>query len=95
MSAYAIGQNQQKPPQKHCCCEHIQQIANDIHYVTEGLRKLEKATPQIIEKMDESIKEMKNKLEQMKPPKETWKPKNQLNKNQPKQQNNKTGNKQK
>jgi len=38
-AAYSYGQANQKPPAKNCCCEHTQQIAEDLHWIREQLSK--------------------------------------------------------
>ena len=47
-AAYAFGQNNQQKPVKHCCCEHTQQIADDLHWIRNQLSKPFIPPPDII-----------------------------------------------
>jgi hypothetical protein len=49
-AAFVAGQSQTK--EKHiepCCCKHMQQIAEDLHWIREQLSKPYKAPPDVID----------------------------------------------
>jgi hypothetical protein len=37
-AAYVLGQANQKPVEP-CCCKHLQQIADDLHWIRESMSK--------------------------------------------------------
>ncbi len=46
VTAYAYGQVNRKPL-KNCCCEHTQQIAEDLRWIRQTMSKPYKAPPDI------------------------------------------------
>lgn len=47
VTAYAFGQNNKKPNIKPCCCEHVQQIAEDLRWIRQHMAKPYKAPQDI------------------------------------------------